>query len=142
MGRTDDERIRLIAQLLRALSYIHQRGVIHRDIKPSNVLVVNGELKLLDFGISVDKFEKAEFAGTAEYMAPELLRGGQPSVSSDLYAVGLLLHHMLTGNLPSNTPSMGRVLQSLLDDDTGPPAELGDATAAPSELDAMNDRPA
>lgn len=140
LSQSADGRIGLIAQLLRALSYIHQRGVIHRDIKPSNVLVVGGELKLLDFGISVEKFEKAEFAGTAEYMAPELLRGGQPSFSSDLYAVGLLLHHMLTGNLPSNTPSMGRVLQSLLDDDTGPPADLGDTPTIPSDLDAMNDR--
>ncbi len=140
LGQSDEGRIRLIAQLLRALSYIHQRGVIHRDIKPSNVLVVGGELKLLDFGISVDKFEKAEFAGTAEYMAPELLRGGQPSISSDLYAVGLLLHHMLTGSLPSNTPSMGRVLQSLLDEEAGAPGELGEDAAAASELDAMNDR--
>jgi tetratricopeptide (TPR) repeat protein/tRNA A-37 threonylcarbamoyl transferase component Bud32 len=138
LGQSDETQIRLIAQLLRALSYIHQRGVIHRDIKPSNVLVVDGELKLLDFGISVEKFEKAEFAGTAEYMAPELLRGGQPSVSSDLYAVGLLFHHMLTGNLPTNTPSMGRVLQSLLDDDV---SAAGEADAAPpSDLDAMNDR--
>lgn len=75
------------------------------------------ELKLLDFGISVGKSESADFAGTIEYMAPELLRGQSPSAASDLYAVGLLFHQMLTGSLPTNTPSMGRMLDSILGDD-------------------------
>lgn len=115
--QSEEWRIRLIAQLLRALAYIHQRSVIHRDIKPSNVLVTLEELKLLDFGISVGKSESADFAGTLEYMAPELLRGQSPSVASDLYAVGLLFHQMLTGSLPTDTPSMGSMLDSILGDD-------------------------
>lgn len=131
ISRPEEGRIRLIAQLLRALAYIHQRGVIHRDIKPSNVLVVTDELKLVDFGISVERLEHAELAGTAEYMAPELLRGGQPSVTSDLYAVALLFHHMLTGSLPTDTPSMGRMLESLLDEDPSLP---------PADSDSMQDR--
>lgn len=93
-------KVLLVAQLLRALAYIHRRGVIHRDIKPSNVVVVGEEVKLLDFGISVGTSGSEDIAGTVDYMAPELLLGAPPSVSSDLYAVGLILHELLTSHLP------------------------------------------
>ena len=93
-------KVLLIAQLLRALSYIHRRGVLHRDIKPGNVLVVRGEVKLLDFGIAAEKTESTQLAGTLQYMAPELMEGASPSTASDLYAVGLILHQVLTGHLP------------------------------------------
>lgn len=98
-------KVLLAAQLLRALSYIHRRGVLHRDIKPGNVLVVRGEVKLLDFGIAADKTESAQLAGTLQYMAPELLEGKSPSTASDLYAVGLILHQLLTGHLPQHEPT-------------------------------------
>lgn len=103
---TTEDKALLIAQVLRALSYIHHRGVIHRDVKPGNILVVGGEVKLLDFGIASKKAEHADLAGTLEYMAPELLRGAAPSVQSDLYAVGLILHQLLTGYVPVTAQSM------------------------------------
>jgi predicted ATPase len=107
-GTPDADKVLLVAQLLRALSYIHRRGVIHRDIKPGNVLVVRGEVKLLDFGIAAGDANGGELAGTFQYMAPELLYGSTPSVASDLYAVGLILHQLLTGHMPSHDADLPR----------------------------------
>ena len=110
-------KIRLTAQLLRALSYIHRRGVLHRDIKPANVLVVGDELKLLDFGISTGTESSTEIAGTIEYMAPDLLLGIPPTTSSDLYSVGLIVHQLLTDRLP--------IRKGQVDFNPLPSAELG-----------------
>jgi tetratricopeptide (TPR) repeat protein len=99
-GRNESEKVELVAQLLRALTYLHRRGVVHRDLKPPNVLVSRGEVKVLDFGLALARNEKANFAGTIDYMAPEILAGAQPSVASDLYAVGLILYQLLTDRGP------------------------------------------
>jgi tetratricopeptide (TPR) repeat protein len=92
--------------MLRALSYLHRRRILHRDVKPSNILVLERKegplLKLLDFGLSIERAEVPTSlrAGTLAYMAPELFRGGSPSESSDLYAVGMVAAQILTGSLP------------------------------------------
>lgn len=99
-GQPESVQVRLIANLLRALSYIHRRGVLHRDVKPGNVLVVEGEAKLLDFGLAIGVTQEADFTGSLDHMAPELLAGSPPSVASDLYAVGIVFHQMLSGALP------------------------------------------
>src|ERR671916_1443404 len=97
---------RMAAQLLRALSYAHQRGVIHRDIKPSNILVTaGGTVKVADFGIAriveEDGVEEAgEVVGSARYMSPEQLMGKEATPRSDIYSAGVLLYHCLTGEPP------------------------------------------
>ena len=99
---------RLAAQLLRALSYAHRRGVIHRDIKPSNILVTAaGIVKVADFGIArileddgADVGKPGEIVGSARYMSPEQLRGEEATPRSDVYSVGVLLYHCLTGRPP------------------------------------------
>jgi serine/threonine protein kinase len=97
---------RMAAQLLRALSYAHRRGVIHRDIKPSNILVTTGgTVKVADFGIAriveEDGAEAAgEIVGSARYMSPEQLTGKEATPSSDVYSAGILLYHCLTGKPP------------------------------------------
>jgi len=101
-------------QICRALEAAHAAGVIHRDIKPSNILVQeDGAAKVADFGIAhiVEEDEAVERErrsrlGTAKYMAPEQ-RGTGETVDgrADLYALGVTLHEMLTGDLPSGTPA-------------------------------------
>jgi hypothetical protein len=94
-------------QLCDALHYAHEHSVVHRDLKPSNLMVTKeGQLKLTDFGIAKDLDATALTAtgrtlGTAAYMAPEQIRG-TPEIShkTDLYALGILLYQMLTGEMP------------------------------------------
>jgi serine/threonine protein kinase/tetratricopeptide (TPR) repeat protein len=118
------KKVDLLVQLLRALAYLHRRKILHRDIKPSNVLVVNQQVKLLDFGISEAAGGRWQLAGTIGYMAPELLLGLPPSISTDLYAVGVLTFELLTGRFPHDMSSNTRFLESVLGEDA-------DATLAP-----------
>jgi len=111
----------LAKQLMRALDAAHEQGVMHGDVKPANLLLAtDGLLKVTDFGVAslvrrpaspIASGTAAEetagpprlagaVVGTPEYMAPELLLGGQPDVSSDLYAAGMVLHECLTGSTP------------------------------------------
>src|SRR5215475_531275 len=94
----------LLVQTLRALLYLHRVGIIHRDLKPENVLVVRGQVKVLDFGLSVrrgeDSPEDREIAGTPGYIAPEVLGGEAPSEQSDLYALGVIAYELFVGRLP------------------------------------------
>ena len=114
----EDGKVQLIAQLLRALAYIHRRGVMHRDIKPGNILTVADEVKLLDFGIASEAGGVAELAGTAEYMAPELLQGESPSVRSDLYSAGVVFHQLLSGEFPKVEASMTAMLDAMLGEES------------------------
>jgi len=96
------EQIHLINQMFLALAYLHQRGIVHRDMKPDNVLVQARHVKVLDFGLSLEKTEEENRSGggTLAYMAPETLRSGLVNQTSDLYSVGVMLYQIFTGNLP------------------------------------------
>jgi tetratricopeptide (TPR) repeat protein len=103
-GRSIDERLDLLAQMLQALAYLHRRGVIHRDLKPGNVMVVGERVKVLDFGVSTARAQRVErggvIVGTLAYMAPEMLTGGGASEASDLYAVGAIAYELFSGRYP------------------------------------------
>jgi len=89
-------------QLLRAVTFAHEKGVIHCDVKPDNLLLFSdGRLRLTDFGISkmAHRTISASGAGTVGYMAPEQAMG-RPSRRSDVFAVGLVLWQLFSGSLP------------------------------------------
>jgi tetratricopeptide (TPR) repeat protein len=94
----------LLVQTLRALLYLHRVGIIHRDLKPENVLVVRGQVKVLDFGLSLRRGEESaedyDAAGTPGYISPEVLCGKAPSERSDLYALGVIAYELFVGRLP------------------------------------------
>ncbi|MBR6470878.1 MAG: serine/threonine protein kinase, partial [Victivallales bacterium] len=90
--------------LLDGLECLHQAGMLHRDIKPANIIFVNGIPKLADPGLTRTFTETISIAGTPGYLAPELLNGVKASPSTDLYALGKVLYHAVTGNSPGHYP--------------------------------------
>lgn len=105
-------RLKLLAQIADAADFAHRRGVIHRDLKPDNILVdEHGDPKILDFGIarledamiSVLADERGKFIGTPRYASPEQMAGDthRLTAKSDVFALGLIAHELLTGRLPS-----------------------------------------
>lgn len=81
-----------------ALSAVHHAGLLHRDVKASNSMRADdGRILLMDFGLSQDIHRAGGIAGTREYMAPELLAGNPPTVQTDIYAMGVLLLYLCTG---------------------------------------------
>ncbi len=112
--------IKIVAQVLSALSDAHGAGVIHRDLKPENIMIEQRKsdpdfVKVLDFGIAKITDSSGEdgpaltragfVCGTPEYMSPEQARGAQLDHRSDLYAVGVILYQLTTGLLPFDSES-------------------------------------
>lgn len=104
-----EEALRITSRVCEAMAYAHERGVIHRDIKPSNVMIeADGTVKVADFGLA--KLSSAESTvntlssfsiGTPDFMPPEALHGtGTVDHRGDIYAVGGMFYHMLTGKAP------------------------------------------
>ncbi len=101
-------------QALEALNYLHGEKIIHRDIKPANFLLdKSGRVLLADFGIAKRLDEDSrltrtlEQVGTVAYMAPEQRRGLELTAKSDIYSLALVLHEVLTGQMPEGRPGKG-----------------------------------
>jgi tetratricopeptide (TPR) repeat protein/tRNA A-37 threonylcarbamoyl transferase component Bud32 len=99
-GQSTAARVNLVAQVLQALIYLHRRGIVHRDLKPSNILVTDGHVKLLDFGLSEWRGKQAATGGTPAYLAPETLDQATVSELSDLYTVGVVAYEVFAGHAP------------------------------------------
>ncbi|MBI4860164.1 MAG: serine/threonine protein kinase [Candidatus Riflebacteria bacterium] len=104
-------------QVAEALAEAHGRGILHRDVKPDNVLEATaGSYKLADFGAAKwtgateVHTETGAILGTPNYLAPEVIRGEQPGVWVDIYALGVMLFELATGTLPFRPESMKEVL--------------------------------
>ncbi|HIA01862.1 MAG TPA: serine/threonine protein kinase, partial [Myxococcales bacterium] len=117
IGLSYVERGRLLAQVLRALDYVHARGVVHGDIKPSNVLVQrNGDTlsaRVIDFGLAKRSDEATlSVSGTPAYMAPELISGKTANAQCDLYAFGVMAYRIFTGQLPFSGMPLSELCQA------------------------------
>ncbi len=103
------EALRMVPQICDALQFAHDRGVVHRDIKPENILIdQDGKVRIADFGLAkmlgghdVTLTRTEQALGTPHYMAPEQMMGaGQVDHRADIYALGVVIYEMLTGELP------------------------------------------
>ena len=98
--------IQIMKQLTSAITHAHENGIIHRDIKPQNILMDEaGNVKITDFGIATSlgatSFTQTNSViGTVHYLSPEQARGGLATMKSDIYALGIVLYELLTGELP------------------------------------------
>jgi calcium-dependent protein kinase len=105
----DEVELRIVfAEVLSAISYIHERNICHRDIKPENILYdpVAKRIKLIDFGISKRTFQRGQrrdmltIIGTSQYLAPEILTGGGYDERVDMWSTGITLYRLISGTTP------------------------------------------
>jgi serine/threonine-protein kinase len=124
------DAVNYVDQVLNALSYAHQQGVIHRDIKPANMMLTpQGTVKLMDFGIARTGEDRSltmtgTTLGSINYMSPEQVKGEPTDARSDLYAVGISLYEMVTGQRPFQADSDFSIMTAHVKEMPKPPVEL------------------
>ncbi|WP_168991495.1 serine/threonine-protein kinase [Paraburkholderia sp. UYCP14C] len=132
------EAFHWLAQLLAALAYAHEAGVVHRDIKPANLLVTAaGLLKVADFGVArvgSAATSSGWMIGTPSYMSPEQFEGASVDARADLFSAGVVLYRMLTGRQPF-VGSPATIRQKVIKDTPARPSEI--VSVLPPALDAM-----
>ncbi len=121
--------LRYAVQIADALAHAHARGVIHRDLKAANVVITTqGHVKVLDFGLAkrisdnaneetrsmLSGFQGSDMVGTLPYMAPEILSGERADVRTDIWAFGVLLYNLATGELPFKGRTSFELTSSIL----------------------------
>lgn len=123
-GKALTERLQIFWQVLHAMAYAHDQGVIHRDIKPDNIMVTpTGRIKVMDFGLaffadSHSLTEANQIMGTVAYFAPEQARGSKDiDHRADIYALGVVLFELLTGKLPFDAHHPVDMMRKLLDEE-------------------------
>ena len=167
---SEAETIEIGLALCQAVAAVHNEGLLHRDIKAQNVmLAANGRAMLMDFGTGRELADNStsDLAGTPLYLAPEILRGGEATVQSDIYSLGVLLFYLVTGSYPvharslrdirlahernerisirtaragSNlSPKLARIIERAIDPRPGDRFQSADAFAA--DLTALTPRP-
>ena len=125
-GLSIDESVEIAIQVARGLERAHEAGIVHRDIKPPNLMVTDrGEVKILDFGVaklggSVELTKAGSTLGTAAYMSPEQTQGEEVDARTDVWALGVVLYQMLTGQRPFRGDYDQAVIYSILNQEPEP----------------------
>jgi serine/threonine-protein kinase len=127
-----ERAIHLTLEICEALDYMHKHGVVHRDLKPENIMVDERDrIKLIDFGIAMkEDARRLTFAGpspllgTPDYISPEQVKGQRGDQRSDIYALGIMLYEMLTGQTPFRGPNPLAVMNERVLNDPRPARNL------------------
>jgi serine/threonine protein kinase len=124
--------VEVMRQLLAALDHAHAWGILHADVKTANLLVESApdapiRARLIDFGLARFSGESTHdgdrtVSGTPDYLAPELIQGGVPTITSDIYAAGVVLYELLTGFTPFGGGSSDEVMQRHIEGMVVPPS--------------------
>ena len=117
-----ERAVKIALGICDALDYMHKRGIVHRDLKPENVMVGEDDaIKLIDFGIAMKEDARrltfvnmSSTLGTPDYISPEQVKGQRGDQRSDVYAVGIMLYEMLTGQVPFAGPNPLAVMNERL----------------------------
>jgi len=123
------QAVAIAVQIAETLAHLHASGVVHRDVKPENVIVSDdGEIKLIDFGIALDRSTRrltwgrlSHAAGTPDYVPPERIQGARGDQRSDVYSTGLVLYEMLTGRLPQAGADAQAIMRARTAEEPPPP---------------------
>ena len=133
----------LLTQIAAALDAAHAHGVIHRDVKPANVMIDGEQCYLTDFGLTkrissqTALTARGQFVGTVDYTAPEQIQGGTVDARTDVYALGCLAYHALTGTVPYERESDVSVIFAHVND--RPPSLIATRPDLPTGLGAVLD---
>jgi serine/threonine-protein kinase len=129
----EEEALRIIIQIARALAHAHERGLIHRDVKPKNIMITkDGTAKLADMGLArlaadqqAAQAEAGRAFGTPYYISPEQIRGElNIDFRADIYSLGATLYHLVTGRVPFEGPTPAAVMHKHLREPLIPPDHL------------------
>ncbi|MGB6544488.1 MAG: serine/threonine-protein kinase [Candidatus Acidiferrales bacterium] len=127
--------LRLMEQACSALEFAHQRRVVHRDIKPANLMLTqDDQLKITDFGtakiLQMGATQTATVIGTPSYMSPEQIKGSPVDGRSDIFALGVILYELVTGQKPFPGENVTTVIYRIVNEEPIPPRQL-DASIHP-----------
>src|SRR5687767_4469434 len=131
------EAVRIMCELLDALEFAHNAGIIHRDIKPANVMLdAQARTKLTDFGVArvqdndrtqAERTQAGTMVGTPAYMSPEQITGGSIDKRTDVFSAGIILYQFLTGEKPFTGGGAWTIAKKIIQEDPPLPSTLNNA---------------